>query len=40
MLDALQQPFFQRGLAEVLLLALGAGLLGTWIVLRGHKPEV
>ena len=35
MLDALQLPFFQRGLAEVLLLALGAGLLGTWIVLRG-----
>ena len=35
MLDALQQPFFQRGLVEVLLLALGAGLLGTWIVLRG-----
>jgi len=34
-LDALQLPFFQRGLAEVLLLAVGAGLLGTWIVLRG-----
>jgi ABC-type Zn uptake system ZnuABC Zn-binding protein ZnuA/ABC-type Mn2+/Zn2+ transport system permease subunit len=27
--------FVQRGLLEVLLLALGAGLLGTWIVLRG-----
>src|SRR6185312_637332 len=28
-------PFVQRGLFEVLLLAAGAGLLGTWIVLRG-----
>ena len=27
--------FVQRGLLEVLLLAVGAGLLGTWIVLRG-----
>jgi zinc/manganese transport system substrate-binding protein len=27
-------PFVQRGLFEVLLLSLGAGLLGTWIVLR------
>jgi ABC-type Zn uptake system ZnuABC Zn-binding protein ZnuA/ABC-type Mn2+/Zn2+ transport system permease subunit len=34
-LDALQLPFFQRGLAEVLLLSVGAGVLGTWIVLRG-----
>jgi ABC-type Zn uptake system ZnuABC Zn-binding protein ZnuA/ABC-type Mn2+/Zn2+ transport system permease subunit len=33
--DALQLPFFQRGLAEVLLLSVGAGILGTWIVLRG-----
>ena len=27
--------FVQRGLLEVLLLSVGAGLLGTWIVLRG-----
>ncbi|HVS28712.1 MAG TPA: metal ABC transporter permease [Solirubrobacteraceae bacterium] len=35
MLDPFSLPFVQRGLAEVLLLAVGAGLLGTWIVLRG-----
>jgi ABC-type Zn uptake system ZnuABC Zn-binding protein ZnuA/ABC-type Mn2+/Zn2+ transport system permease subunit len=28
-------PFVQRGLLEVVLLATAAGLLGTWIVLRG-----
>src|ERR671937_90199 len=28
-------PFVQRGLLEVVALALAAGLLGTWIVLRG-----
>jgi ABC-type Zn uptake system ZnuABC Zn-binding protein ZnuA/ABC-type Mn2+/Zn2+ transport system permease subunit len=28
-------PFVQRGLFELLLLSIGAGLLGTWIVLRG-----
>jgi zinc/manganese transport system substrate-binding protein len=28
-------PFVQRGLFEVLLLSVGAGVLGTWIVLRG-----
>jgi ABC-type Zn uptake system ZnuABC Zn-binding protein ZnuA/ABC-type Mn2+/Zn2+ transport system permease subunit len=28
-------PFVQRGVLEVLLLAVGAGLVGTWIVLRG-----
>ena len=28
-------PFVQRGLLEVLALSVGAGLLGTWIVLRG-----
>ena len=28
-------PFVQRGLAEILILAVPAGLLGTWIVLRG-----
>ena len=35
MLDPFQLPFVQRGLIEVLILALGAGVLGTWIVLRG-----
>src|SRR3954471_2408567 len=33
--DAFGLPFVQRGLWEVLLLAIPAGLLGTWIVLRG-----
>jgi ABC-type Zn uptake system ZnuABC Zn-binding protein ZnuA/ABC-type Mn2+/Zn2+ transport system permease subunit len=33
--DALQLPFVQRGLFEVLLLSVGLGVLGTWIVLRG-----
>ena len=35
MLEPFQLPFVQRGLLEVLLLAIPAGLLGTWIVLRG-----
>lgn len=35
MLDPFSLPFFQRGVVEVLLLALAAGVLGTWIVLRG-----
>lgn len=35
MLEALDLPFMQRALAEVLLLAVAAGALGTWIVLRG-----
>src|SRR3954466_1712373 len=35
MFDAFGLPFVQRGLWEVLLLAVPAGLLGTWIVLRG-----
>lgn len=35
MLEPLSLPFFQRGVAEVLVLAVGAGLIGTWIVLRG-----
>ena len=35
MLDPFSLPFFQRGVVEVLLLAVAAGLLGTWIVLRG-----
>ena len=34
-LDPFSLPFFQRGLLEVLVLALVAGFLGTWIVLRG-----
>ena len=28
-------PFVQRGLLEVLVLSVGAGLVGTWVVLRG-----
>ncbi|MDA0163260.1 metal ABC transporter permease [Solirubrobacter ginsenosidimutans] len=28
-------PYVQRGLAEVLLLSVAAGVLGTWIVMRG-----
>jgi ABC-type Zn uptake system ZnuABC Zn-binding protein ZnuA/ABC-type Mn2+/Zn2+ transport system permease subunit len=35
MLDPFGLPFFQRGLLEVVALAVAAGLLGTWIVLRG-----
>jgi ABC-type Zn uptake system ZnuABC Zn-binding protein ZnuA/ABC-type Mn2+/Zn2+ transport system permease subunit len=35
LLDPFQLPFVQRGLLEVLLLSIPAGLLGTWIVLRG-----
>jgi zinc/manganese transport system substrate-binding protein len=34
-LEPFSLPFVQRGLVEVLALALAAGLLGTWIVLRG-----
>jgi len=34
-LDPFGLPFFQRGLLEVGVLAVGAGLVGTWIVLRG-----
>lgn len=34
MLEALDLPFVQRGLAEVALLSVGAGLIGTWVVLR------
>jgi zinc/manganese transport system substrate-binding protein len=33
--DAFHYAFVQRGLVEVLLLAPAAGLIGTWIVLRG-----
>src|SRR4051812_49441133 len=35
MLDPFTLPFVQRGVVEVAVLALGAGVLGTWIVLRG-----
>jgi ABC-type Zn uptake system ZnuABC Zn-binding protein ZnuA/ABC-type Mn2+/Zn2+ transport system permease subunit len=35
LLDPFQLPFVQRGLIEVLILAVPTGLLGTWIVLRG-----
>jgi manganese/iron transport system permease protein len=34
-LEAFEAPYMQRALAEVLLLAVLAGVLGTWIVLRG-----
>jgi ABC-type Zn uptake system ZnuABC Zn-binding protein ZnuA len=35
MLDPFQLPFVQRGLIEILILAVPAGILGTVIVLRG-----
>jgi zinc/manganese transport system substrate-binding protein len=35
MFEPFQLPFVQRGLIEVLILCVGAGILGTWIVLRG-----
>ncbi len=35
MFEPFQLPFVQRGLIEILLLAVPAGLLGTWIVMRG-----
>ena len=35
MLESLDLPFVQRGLAEVAILSVGAGLIGTWVVLRG-----
>jgi ABC-type Zn uptake system ZnuABC Zn-binding protein ZnuA/ABC-type Mn2+/Zn2+ transport system permease subunit len=34
-LESLDLPFVQRGLAEIALLSVGAGLIGTWVVLRG-----
>src|SRR4051812_3801951 len=34
-LEPFQLPFVQRGLLEILILSVPAGLLGTWIVLRG-----
>jgi zinc/manganese transport system substrate-binding protein len=33
--EPFQLPFVQRGMVEVLILAVGAGVIGTWIVLRG-----
>jgi ABC-type Zn uptake system ZnuABC Zn-binding protein ZnuA/ABC-type Mn2+/Zn2+ transport system permease subunit len=33
--DIFQLPFVQRGVVEVVVLAVGAGVIGTWIVLRG-----
>jgi ABC-type Zn uptake system ZnuABC Zn-binding protein ZnuA/ABC-type Mn2+/Zn2+ transport system permease subunit len=35
LLEPFQLPFVQRGLLEILILAIPSGLLGTWIVLRG-----
>jgi ABC-type Mn2+/Zn2+ transport system permease subunit len=35
MLEPFTLPFVQQGLREILLLSVGAGVLGTWIVLRG-----
>jgi zinc/manganese transport system substrate-binding protein len=35
LLEPFQLPFVQRGLVEILILAVPAGLLGTWIVMRG-----
>ena len=35
MLEPFTLPFVQRGILEVLALAVAAGVLGTWIVLRG-----
>jgi ABC-type Zn uptake system ZnuABC Zn-binding protein ZnuA/ABC-type Mn2+/Zn2+ transport system permease subunit len=34
-LEPFQLPFVQRGLIEILILAVPAGLLGSWIALRG-----
>jgi zinc/manganese transport system substrate-binding protein len=35
LLEPFQLPFVQRGIVEILVLAVGAGVIGTWIVLRG-----
>ncbi|MGI8650960.1 MAG: metal ABC transporter permease [Rubrobacter sp.] len=35
MLEYFQLPFVQRGFLEIIFLSVGAGLLGTWVVLRG-----
>jgi zinc/manganese transport system substrate-binding protein len=34
-IEPFELPFVQRGLIEILVLAVPAGLLGTWIVMRG-----
>ncbi len=35
MLEPFELPFVQRGLLEILILSVPAGLLGSWIVMRG-----
>ena len=35
MFEPFQLPFVQRGLVDILVLSIGAGVLGTWIILRG-----
>jgi zinc/manganese transport system substrate-binding protein len=35
MLEPFQLPFVQRGIVEILILAVAAGVIGTWVVLRG-----
>ncbi len=35
LLSPFELPYVQRGIAEILLLSAGAGVLGCWIVLRG-----
>jgi ABC-type Zn uptake system ZnuABC Zn-binding protein ZnuA/ABC-type Mn2+/Zn2+ transport system permease subunit len=35
LLETFSLPFVQKGLIEILLLAIPAGLIGTWVVLRG-----
>lgn len=34
MFEAFSLPFFQKGLIEILILAIPAGLIGSWVVLR------
>jgi zinc/manganese transport system substrate-binding protein len=34
-LEPFQLPFVQRGIVEIVILAVAAGVIGTWIVLRG-----
>ena len=35
MLEPFSLPFVQRGMVEIVVLAIGGGVVGTWIVLRG-----
>ncbi|HMU28312.1 MAG TPA: metal ABC transporter permease, partial [Solirubrobacterales bacterium] len=35
MFETFTLPFVQRGLLEILLLAVPCGLIGSWVVLRG-----